>query len=236
MACAVTPLSNRIQVGEEAFVIGVGEGRDGATDLFAAPAGGGAFVRFTFTRAEERIPRLSPGGRSVAYVRRTGAGPEAGWSLVVLDLLSNAERVAALPRDAAAPERIGWTADGAGVFLSAGRLYRLSVPPEAPALTPLAGADSAAADPLTRERLGTPPVALVRECPGAGSCVVAASGEVDSLGGAATGAIRWGADSLGYFTSRGFQVRPLGGGASRRPAWSAAPARLRQLTYHPGTT
>ena len=43
-ACAVTPLSNRIRVGEEPFVIGVGEGSDAMTDLFAAPAGGGAFA------------------------------------------------------------------------------------------------------------------------------------------------------------------------------------------------
>ena len=38
--CSITPLTNKIRVGEEPFVIVVGEGRDGETDLFAAPAGG----------------------------------------------------------------------------------------------------------------------------------------------------------------------------------------------------
>jgi hypothetical protein len=45
-ACAChDPLTNRIKIGDEAFVIGVGEGPDGQTDLYAAPAGGGAFTR-----------------------------------------------------------------------------------------------------------------------------------------------------------------------------------------------
>ena len=232
-ACAVTPLSNRIQVGEEAFVVGVGEGRDGATDLFAAPASGGAFVRFTFTRAEERMPRLSPAGTAVAFLRRDGTGSEAGWSLVILDLRTNAERRAALPSGATV-ERIGWTGDGRSVVLAAGRLYRLSANGE-PVLAPVPDPEAPAADSLTRELLGAPAAAMVEPC-GAGSCVRTAGGETDSLGSGVTGAIRWGADSLGYFTSRGFQVRPLSGGASRRPDWSNPPGALRQLSYHPGRT
>ena len=232
--CAVTPLSNRIQVGEEAFVVGVGEGRDGATDLFAAPASGGAFVRFTFTRAEERMPRLSPAGTAVAFLRRNGTGDGAGWSLVILDLRTNAERRAALPPGATV-ERIGWTGDGRSVVLAAGRLYRLSEPNGEAVLAPVPGAEVPAADSLTRELLGAPAAAVVEPC-GAGSCVRTAGGETDSLGTGVTGAIRWGADSLGYFTSRGFQVRPLAGGASRRPDWSNPPGALRQLSYHPGRT
>jgi hypothetical protein len=230
-ACAVTPLSNRIQVGEEAFVIGVGEGRDGATDLFAAPAGGGGFVRLTFTRAEERKPRLSPAGTAVAFLRRNGTGADAGWSLVILDLRTNAERRASLPQGASA-ERIGWTPDGQ-VVLAAGRLYRMAEAAGDPVLAPVPDTETPAADSLTRELLGTPAVARVESC-GTGSCVRTAAGELDSLGTGVTDAIRWGADSLGYFTTRGFQIRPLAGGASRRPAWSNAPAGLRELTYHPG--
>jgi len=47
---------------------------------------------------------------------------------------------------------------------------------------------------------------------------------VTLLDSTATGAVRWGADSLGYFLRDGFEVRPLGGGRSRRPVWSGAPA------------
>ena len=89
-ACTVTPLTNKINIGEEAFVIGVGEGPDSLTDLFAAPAGNGAFARLTFNRTEEHLPRLSPDGLRVAYLRR--APGESQWSLVILDLLSNAEQ------------------------------------------------------------------------------------------------------------------------------------------------
>src|SRR5688500_20238993 len=92
MACALTPISRRIQVGEEPFVIGVGEGSDAMTDLFAAPAGGGAFVRLTFTRSEERLPRLSPEGTAVVFVRRECGAENPRWSLVVLDLLTTTVR------------------------------------------------------------------------------------------------------------------------------------------------
>ena len=33
--CGVTPLTNRINIGQEPFVIGVGEGSDGFSDLYA---------------------------------------------------------------------------------------------------------------------------------------------------------------------------------------------------------
>jgi hypothetical protein len=90
-ACAVTPLSRRIRVGEEPFVIGIGEGSDSMTDLFAAPAGGGEFLRLTFTRAEERLPR-SPEGP-----RRSSAGGAGNprWVLVVLDLRTPRSNAAA---------------------------------------------------------------------------------------------------------------------------------------------
>ena len=39
--CSVTPLTNKISVGEEPFVLAIGEGPDGMTDLYAAPAHGG---------------------------------------------------------------------------------------------------------------------------------------------------------------------------------------------------
>jgi hypothetical protein len=231
-ACAVTPLSRRIQVGEEPFVIGVGEGSDSMTDLFAAPAGGGAFVRLTFTRAEERLPRLSPEGTAVAFVRREGGAANPRWALVVLDLLTTAERRAPLPAGTGAPMRTGWARDGSAVVVAGGYF---TLAPERDSLIPVSLAQQPAADSATRELLGDPPAAMVGECAGE-LCITAANGDISRLGPGDSGAIRWGADSLGYFTSRGFEVRPLSAGSSRRPDWSGKPGALRSLTHHPGRT
>ena len=232
-ACAVTPISRRIQVGEEPFVIGVGEGSDAMTDLFAAPAGGGAFVRLTFTRAEERLPRLSPEGTAVAFVRREGGPANPRWTLVVLDLLTTAERRAPLPAGIEAPVRTGWAGDGSAVVLAGGYFI---LAPERDSLVPVSPAQQPAADSATRELLGEPPAAMVGECAAGQLCITAANGDTSRLGPGNTGAIRWGADSLAYFTSRGFEVRPLSAGSSRRPDWSGKPGALRSLTHHPGRT
>ena len=232
-ACAVTPLSRRIRVGEEPFVIGVGEGSDSNTDLFAAPAGGGAFIRLTFTRAEERLPRLSPRGTAVAFVRREGGAANPRWTLVVLDLLTTAEHSAPLPHGTEAPVRTGWARDGSALVL-AGGYFTLAA--EQDSLTPVSPAQRSAADSATRELLGDPPGAMVGECAGGELCIAASNGDTTRFGPGDTGAIRWGGDSLGYFTARGFEVRPLSAGSARRPDWSGKPAALRSLTHHPGRT
>ena len=212
-------------------MIGVGEGRDGRTDLFAAPAGGGTFIRLTFTRAEERLPRLSPEGTAVAFVRREGAVDDAHWTLVILDLRTTVEHSAPLPPGAGEPVRIGWAREGAAVVLAGGYF---TLTPERDSLTPLSQAHRPAADSATRELLGEPPAAMVGECAAGVLCITAANGDTTRLGPGDTGAIRWGGDSLGYFTPRGFEVRPLSTGSSRRPDWSAKPVALRSLTHHPG--
>ena len=182
LGCGVTPLTNKIDVGNEAFVVGVGEGPDSMTDLFAAPAGGGNFARLTFNRAEERAPRLASDGRSVAFQRRAGAAAE--WTLVVLDLLTNQERVEPAPGNSTPPERLGPHGEG-----------------------------------------------VVAPC-GAEQCVTV--GDSATSLGQVTGVMRWGSDSVGYFVGQNFEVRPLGGGRSRRPLWKQLPANLRELTYHSG--
>src|SRR5258706_16357795 len=100
-ACSVTPLTNKIAVGEEALVVAVGEGPDGMTDLFAAPAHGGAFVRLSYNRLVESGPRLSTSGRSVAFLRRT-AGGERPAEVVVMSLGTGGRRRVALPPGAGA--------------------------------------------------------------------------------------------------------------------------------------
>ncbi len=233
--CGVTPLTNRIQVGEEAFVIAVGEGPDGQTDLFAAPAGGGAFTRLTFNRPEERFPRISPDGKAVAFLRAARGDHGPPWSLVVLNLNTNAERSTPLPKEAGEPERLGWSRDGTRVVVSAQGYFVLAAPPGAAGLVRFPADSLALADSLSRQLLGDPPQGIVRECLNGALCILAGTGETTVLDTAARDAVRWGADSVGYFLPGGFEVRPLAGGHSRRPAWAGAPSRLRQLTHHPGS-
>ena len=233
-SCGVTPLTNRIKIGEEPFVIAVGEGPDGQTDLFAAPAGGGAFARLTFNRPPEKFPRISPDGGRVAFLRAANREPGPHWTLVILDLMNNGERVTPLPKDAGEPERLGWTRDGTRVVLSAQGYFVTAAPPLAAAFTRIPADSLALADSLSRELLGDPPHGIVRECMNGGLCIMAQTGEVTPLDSAARDAVRWGADSVGYFLPHGFEVRPLAGGHPRRPVWVGAPARLRQLTYYPG--
>jgi hypothetical protein len=229
-ACNLTPLTNKISVGEDAFVVGVGEGSDSATDLFAAPASGGNFVRLSFSRSQERAPRFAPSGERVAYLRRSPGSPR--WSLVVLDLVSAAERSAELPVDAGEPERLGWSADGARVIVKARGYFSTSATSGRMALLPVDSAALSSADSLTHELLGASREGVVEPCAG-GLCVVVGDA-VTPLGSGVSGAIRWGADSVGYFRSGEFEVRPLRGGLLRRPAWKALPSRLRELTYHAG--
>lgn len=233
-ACAVTPLTNRIAVGEDPFVIGVGEGSDGNTDLFAASASGGSFVRLTFTGAEERAPRLSPDGTMVGFFRRGQEGGLTRWTVVALDLTSSAERTATLPEGAGEPERLGWTPDGASVVLRAGGYFEMAARSGTALLRQIPGDSLAQADSAVGELLGTPALGMVVECADGNVCIAAGTGEVTALGEGITGAVRWGTDSVGYFAAGGFEVRPLGGGRSRRPTWSAAPQGLRSITYHPG--
>jgi hypothetical protein len=225
-ACAVTPLTNKIDVGEDPFVIGVGEGPDSLTDLFAAPAGGGAFVRLTFNRAEERGPRLAPDGLSVAYLRHARGSPE--WSVVVLDLVNNAEHSAVLPREAGEPVALGWSASGDRLAVQA-RGYLAT---RAPGPIRLEPADSAAADSIVQQRLGPAGEGLIRPC-GSNFCVVVGD-SVTPLEPGLRGVMRWGPDSMGYFVAGSFEVRPLGRGYARRPAWKNLPSGLSDLSYHGG--
>ena len=230
-ACNLTPLTNKISIGEEPFVIGVGEGPDSATDLFAAPACGGAFVRLTFNRAEERAPRLAPDGLRVAFLRR--APGSTLWSLVILDLRSSVDHGSPLPVEGGEPERLGWSPDGLSVVVGARGYYETAAPPRKVALT-RTEANLSRADSLTAQLLGEPPRGKVEQCPDGNSCIRSSTGELTPLGAGVTGVIRWGADSVAYFSNGGFEVRPMGGGRLRQPAWKGLPSRLRELTYHPG--
>lgn len=232
--CTVTPLTNRIEVGEEPFVIAVGEGADGATDLYAASAGGGRFHRLTFNRRRESHPELAPSGTLVLFLAGRPEVDDAP-SVVVLSLISNAERVLALPSGALPPERAGWDGDSVVVIRTRdGRAYALAAPPAPSRGALLEGPARARAESSLAVLVGDPPFAAAEPC-GAGLCIRLAPDSIALLEPRASGAVRWGADSVGYFGSAGFVVRPLGGGRERRPGWTPAPRGLREVTYHSGT-
>ena len=228
--CGVTPLTNKIRPGEEPFVVVVGEGSDGFTDLFAAPAGGGTFHQLTFNRLVEQSPRLSPAGRSLAFIRRRDS-LDADAELVVLDLATTSETTARLPTGSR-PERLGWSVDGAMIYLAGARMLAVPVPLRSVG-SPSHDADSAVADSLTRPLLGDPVFAEVRVCSEGGWCVIA-GGRATPLGSDVSDPLRWGTDSVAYIRQGSIEIRPLGGGRARRPVWTRPPANIRQPTHHPG--
>ncbi len=233
-ACAVTPLTNKIGVGEEPFVIVVGEAPDGNTDLFAGPGGGGGFFRFTYNRPVEDLPRIAPNGKAVAFIRRQAKDDLASTELVVFDLTTAGEESIALPAEARLVERLGWSRDGTRLFVKAGRAYATPAPPGRLGLVPVPAESTAVADTLTREALGEPAFALIEQC-ATGEICVKAGAEVTPLGKDVTDAIRWGPDSLAYISNGHLEVRPLRGGHQRTPAWIDSPRNLRRPTYYPGS-
>jgi hypothetical protein len=232
VGCAVTPLTNKIEPGEEPFLVVVGEGPDGQTDLFAASSAGGTFHRLTFSRPRESFARLSPAGTAVAFVRTRSVSDTTGLELVVLDLLTHLEKRAPLPAGAGRPEAVGWSPAGDQVFVRAGGYLASPSPPADLKLVTVTPADLAQADSATRELLGSPPFASVAACPAI--CVISAASDTTALDLDVGEAFRWGADSLGLVHDEAIEVRPLGRGRPRRPAYTAAPRGLRYVTYHPG--
>ena len=236
-ACGVTPLTNKIDVGTEAFVIGVGEAADGMTDLFAASAAGGAVSRVTFNRRQEQAPRLSGSGTLVVFLRSSPvetAEPEP--EIVMLDLRSMEERGARLPREAGRPMAVAWLPGDSAIAVRTGdATWSRPRHPASAGFLRLAGADSARADSALAVLLGDPPMAMVVDCEsGSGVCVRTTSGETSTLDSVATAPLRWGADSIAYSRSGTVTVRPLAGGRPRTPPWSAAPNAFRDLAHHPG--
>lgn len=214
----LSPLSNRLKVGEESYVVFVADGEDGRGDLFAStPAGGKAF-QVTFTRLDERAPALAPDGITLAFLRRRGTRDTAGVSLVFLNLINGAERRVAAPP---ASDALRWSSAGDALVLRSGsRLYRTPAPPRPLALEPVAEADRSGADSLFRTLLGAPPVGEARPCAGgSGVCAWLASGDTLVLSSSGMDPLAWGSDSVGYLEDGGLIVRPLAGGRTRTIRW-----------------
>ena len=105
----ISPISSKIEVGDEPFALVVGEGKDGSTDLFAVPAAGGTFRQLTFTRVPEGLPRVAPAANLVAFTRQRS--PET-VEVVVMNLRVGTEQRGALGDDAGTIEALGWSPGG----------------------------------------------------------------------------------------------------------------------------
>jgi hypothetical protein len=237
----VSPLTNKIAVGDEPLVVMVATGVDNQVDLFAASPGGGAVHRLTFTRNPEFSPAIHPGGAAVAFLRRGTTMTDSSSWLAVMNLVNAAEREAAVPAGIGKPQRVGWSADGTRLYVSGEYGFAASpAPPAAMALAVLepGSPEVAAADSATAILLGTPPIARVEACSGSciatmaqAMCVVSVSGERQELGTLVRWPARWGPDSLGYIEGDQLMVRSLAGGKARVVALTKMPKDPGMVTY-----
>ena len=232
---SLSPLGNRLEVGAESYVVFEAAGEDGQGDLYASPASGGPIFPVTFSRAHETAPALSPDGTTLAFVRAPREADSAGYRVWIMNLLNGAERE--LPvSPVGAPRRVAWSRDGQRLFVrtSGGDLVA-PAPPASPDLQPAIGALQAAADSTFQVVLGDPPFAIVTRCTdGVGLCVSPDSGDAQVLAPGGRDPFLWGTDSVGYFVGNEIEIRPLGGGTTRRVIWANVPVAPRTATYFPG--
>jgi hypothetical protein len=229
----LSPLSNRIQVGQEAYVVFVADGEEHLGDLFAVPASGGTAFQVTFTRVDESRPALSPDGSVVAFARE-GPRPDSPASVALLNLVNGAERRVELPPGAGVG-RIGWSGDGTEVFIrTAAGDFAVAAPPAPPVLHAVPASEAAIADSALAVLLGDPPFASAVSCStGGGLCARAGAGE-SVLDPEGRDPLRWGGDSVAFFVNNALVVRPLGPGRTRRVEWRGELRRPREATYAPG--
>ena len=229
---SLSPLSNRLAVGQEAYLVFVATGEGGAGDLFASSAGGGTVFPISYTRVDESAPALSPDGVSLVFIRSRSTADSLSRSVWVMNLLSGTERELPPAEPGSRPTHLGWSRDGKTIYVKTDRgIEAVQAPPEAPEPRTLRG-DSAAADSALSVWVGEPVFAGVRPCPSEGAlCVYPGASAPQALAPGSHDPVRWGRDSLGYFVGADLYVRPLGPGAQRRVSWSPLPVRPREPTY-----
>lgn len=232
----LSPLSNRVKVGQEPFMIVVADGEDGLGDLFASSTGGGTAWQLTFTRVDERLPALSPDGISLAFARSRAPGDTSGVHISVMNLLNGAERQLELPTETRA-DALAWSADGSRFYArSEGQLLESAAPPAPTGFAPVAAAGRAAAESAFAVLLGTPPTVAVEHCVGGdGLCVRLGDGRVVPLAAGGSGPLRWSGDSVAYWDGGMYVVRPLSGGRTRTLTWDPPLRHPRQATMYAGS-
>lgn len=229
---SLSPLSNRLAVGQEAYVVFVAAGEGGGGDLFASSAGGGPVYPVSYTRVDESGPALSPDGVSLAFIRSRSTADSLTHAVWVMNLLSGEERALPPAEPGSRPMRIGWSKDGKTIYVRTDQgIDAAHAPPSAPEPRALRG-DTAAADSALSVWVGEPVFAGVRPCPSEDAlCVFPGAGPPQAIAPGSHDPVRWGRDSLGYFVGADLYVRPLGPGAQRRLTWSPPPVRPREPTY-----
>jgi hypothetical protein len=227
----LSPLKNKIGVGAESYVVFDADGEAGQGDLYAVSASGGTVFQVTFSRAHEFSPALSPDGVMLAFVRGPVAVDTNNYRVWVMNLLNGAERELPLS-DAGPPLQVAWSRDGQGLYVRFKQGIRFTpAPPSPPSYD---SPDPGVLDSAFRIVLGDPAFAVLAPCDSGGFCVAGDSGTVQVLPSAARAPFGWGPDSLGYFTGDAIEVRPLGGGSTRRLSWAKAPEHPKTATYFAG--
>lgn len=233
---SVSPLINKLKIGEEAYLVFEGKGEGEAGDLYAVAAAGGPVYPFTFSKVHETAPALSPDGAVVAFIRGRTPDDSSSYRVWFMNLLNGAERSAPAFPPGVVPTRLGWSADGRLLYVATGAgPYETAAPPGRAQLFRVPSARRGAADSALAVLLGSPAFARAAACPGGtGVCAWRDSSPGDTLSLQARDPARWGADSVGYFVGDQLEIRPLGGGHSREPSWTGEPDSVRFPTYFPG--
>lgn len=233
-ACSLPPLRGKAEIGKDAYAIFAAD-VPGGTDLFAVLPTGGAPVQLTFSPIDESDPVLSPDGSTVLFLRHERRDTANRPTVWLLNLLSGTERELAFPASwKADPVRAAWSADGRSVYVRTSRATaRFAAPPAGGAPVIVGTAEQPRADSSFLVLLGSPAFAAVVEC-GEGLCTVGTDGTRAPLAAPARDPVRWGADSVGYFSGDRLAIRPLGPGRTRLLEWSPPPVRPQHLTFFPG--
>ncbi|MEO5799938.1 MAG: hypothetical protein ABIZ70_07850 [Gemmatimonadales bacterium] len=231
-ACNLSPLRNRIKVGEEPIVVFVGEGVDGNTDLFVVPASGGTIVQLTFTPLHESMPRINARGDAVAFVRTRDTVKSAPTEVILMNLLNGAERQLPVPDSAGPITLIAWGGNGNTLYVRSARgSWLLSTPPEPPRATAATGAEVARADSFFQLWVGTPPFAYLTRCAEGGICAQGPNVKATSLTTEGHDPLLWGVDSVAWFEGDGMVIRGIGPGSVRRMLWKHPPGHPRDGSY-----
>lgn len=229
-ACSLSPLHRKIKIGQEPFVVFVATGSDGKVDLFASAPTGGNPVRLTFTAMPEAMPRLTSRGEMVAFIRERLQGN--GHDLVVMNLLSGAERLLELPAEVGVVTALGWNRDETALYLRGpSARWRVSAPPAPIEIALLDATASAEADSALMTVLGRPAFARAEPCAGGGVCVIGPSGTPTQVSPTGAAPFRWGSDSLAWFDDEVIVIRSLGPGTPRRLSWAAGVRELHEGSY-----
>lgn len=232
---SLSPLSNKIEVGKDPYLIFTADGEGGVGDLFASPLSGEKQFQVTFSRVDERLPALSPDGSMVIFVRSKFPGDTGEVSVVAMNLLNGAERQMPLPAGFH-PEATAWSADAQHLYVrGAMGVLAAAAPPAQGAFVPVDSAGRSPADSALAVLLGDPPLAEVVPCAsGAGVCARLGNDSLVTVAPEGSSPVQWPGDSIAYLEKDGWTVRPLAGGKTRVIHWLRPPGRIRELTTFRG--